>query len=53
MVISHAGRKLSMLFVDLKKTFNRVPRKVICLTLKKKDVMEKEAFAITDMHKKI
>ena len=48
-----AGRTLYMVFVDLKKAFDCVLRKVIWWSLRRKDVMEKELFAITKMYKNI
>ena len=36
-----AGRKLYVVFVDLEKAFDHVPRKVIWLVLSRKGVMEK------------
>ena len=45
-----AERKLYMIFVDLEKAFNRVPREVI---LRRKGLMEREVFAIEEMYKRI
>ena len=47
------GRKLLVVFVHLKKVFDHVPRKVIWLALKKKSVMEREVFAITEICKNV
>ena len=35
-----AASKLYIVFVDLEKAFNRVPRRVIWWALRRKDVME-------------
>lgn len=45
-----AGRKLYMVFVDLEKAFDRVPRKVIWWALRRKGVIEREIQAIIDMY---
>jgi len=40
-----------MVFVDLEKAFNRVPREVIRWALRRKGVVEREIIAIMNMHK--
>jgi len=42
-----------MVFVDLEKAFNRVPREVTWWALKRKGVMEREITAIMEMYKNI
>ena len=44
-----AGKKLYLVFVDLEKAFDRVPRKVIWWALKRKGVLEREIRAIMEM----
>jgi len=39
-----------IVFVDLEKTFDRVPREVIWWTLKRKGVMESEIMIIMEMY---
>ena len=46
-----AGRKLNMVFVDLEKAFDRVPREVIWWVLRRKIVLERLVFAVTEMYK--
>ena len=48
-----AGRKLHMVFVDLEKAFDRVPRQVIWWALRRKGVMEREIQAIVEMYEKV
>ena len=45
-----AGKKLYMVFVDLEKAFDRVPRKVIWWALRRKGVVEREIRAIMEMY---
>ena len=44
-----AGRDLYMVFVDLEKAFDRVPREVIWWSLRRKGVLEREIKAIMEM----
>ena len=48
-----AGRNLFMVFVDLEKTFDRVPREVIRCLLRRKEVLEREVKAIMEMYDNI
>ena len=48
-----AGRKLFMVFVDLEKAFDRVPREVIWWALRRKGVLEREIKVIMEMYKDI
>ena len=48
-----AGRDLYMVFVDLEKAFDRVPREVIWWSLRKKGVLEREIIAIMEMYTNI
>ena len=48
-----ARRVLYMVFVDLEKAFDRVPREVIWWWLRKKGVLEREIKAIMEMHTNI
>ena len=48
-----AGRDLYMVFVDLEKAFNRVPREVIWWSLRRKGVLEREIKAIMEMYTNI
>jgi len=48
-----AGKKLSMVFVDLEKAFDRVPKELIWWALRRKGVMEKEIMVIMEMYKNI
>ena len=48
-----AGRNLFMVFVDLEKAFDRVPRKVIWWSLRRKGVLEREVKAIMEMYDNI
>ena len=45
------GRKLYMVFVDLEKAFDCVPREMIWWGLSRKNMIKKEVFAITEMWK--
>ena len=45
-----AGKKLYLVFVDLEKAFDQVPRKVIWWALKRKGVLEREIRAIVKMY---
>ena len=45
-----AGKKLCLVFVDLEKAFDRVPRKVIWWALRRKGVLEREIRAIMKMY---
>ena len=45
-----AGKKLYLVFVDLEKAFNRVPRKVTWWALRRKGVLEREIRAIMEMY---
>ena len=44
-----AGRDLYMVFVDLEKAFDRVPREVIWWSLRRKGILEREIKAIMEM----
>jgi len=46
----NAGKKLHMVFVDLEKAFDRVPRRVIWWALRRKGVMEREIQVIKEMY---
>ena len=48
-----AGRDLFMVFVDLEKAFDRVPREMIWWSLRRKGVLEREIKAIMEMHTNI
>ena len=48
-----AGKKLYMVFVDLEKAFDRVPRELIWWALRRKGVMEREIMAIKEMYSDI
>ena len=48
-----AGRDLYMVFVDLEKAFDRVPREVIWWSLRRKGVLEREIKAIMEMYTNI
>ena len=48
-----AGRDLYMVFVDLEKAFDRVPREMIWWLLRRKGVLEREKKAITEMYTNI
>ena len=48
-----AGRDLYMVFVDVEKAFDRVPREVIWWSLRRKGVLEREIKAIMEMHTNI
>ena len=48
-----AERNLYMVFVDLEKAFDRVPRKVIWWSLRRKGVLEREIKAIMEMYTNI
>ena len=48
-----AGKKLYMVFVDLEKAFDRVPRELIWWALRRKGVMEREIMAIKKMYSDI
>jgi hypothetical protein len=48
-----AGRKLHMIFVDLEKAFDRVPRKVIWWALRRNGVVEREIQAIMEMYENV
>ena len=45
-----AGKKLYLVFVDLEKAFDRIPRKVIWWALRRKKVMESEIQVIMEMY---
>ena len=44
-------KELYLIFVDLEKAFDRVPREVIWWALRKKGVMEHEVRAVMEMYK--
>jgi len=46
-----AGKRLCIVFVDLEKAFDRVPREVIWWALKRKGVMEREITVIINVQK--
>ena len=48
-----AGRDLFMVFVDLEKAFNHVPREVIWWSLSRRGVLEREIKAIMEMYTNI
>ena len=48
-----AGRGLYMVFVDLEKAFDRVPREVIWWSLRRKGVLEREIKVIMEMYTNI
>ena len=48
-----AGRDLFMVFADLEKPFDRVPREVIWWSLRRKGVLEREIKAIMEMYANI
>ena len=48
-----AGRDLNMVFVDLEKVFDRVPREVIWWSLRRKGVLLREIKAIMEMYTNI
>ena len=48
-----AGRDLYMVFVDLEKAFNRVPREMIWWSLRRKGVLEREIKVIMEMYTNI
>ena len=48
-----AGRDLYMVFVDLEKAFDHVPREVIWWSLRRKGVLEKDIKAIMEIHTNI
>ena len=48
-----AGRDLYIVFVDLEKAFDRVPRGVIWWSLRRKGVLEREIKAIMEMYTNI
>ena len=48
-----AGKNLHMVFVDLEKVFDRVPREVIWRSQRRKGVLEREIKAITEMYTNI
>ena len=48
-----AGRDLYMVFVDLEKAFNHVPREVIWWSLSRRGVLEREIKAIMEMYTNI
>ena len=48
-----AGRNLYMIFVDLEKAFDRVPREVIRWSLRRKGVLERKTKAIMEMYTNI
>ena len=45
-----AGRNLYIAFVDLERTLDRVPRELIWLLLRRKEVLEREIEAIMEIH---
>jgi len=48
-----AGRNLFMVFVDLEKAFDRVPREIIWWSLSRKGVLEREIKVIMEMYEGI
>lgn len=48
---SLAGKDLYMIFIDLEKAFDRVPRKVIWWALRKKGVIEAEVRVVMEMYR--
>jgi len=48
-----AGRNLFMVFVDLEKAFDLVPREIIWWSLSRKGVLEREIKVIVKMYKGI
>ena len=48
-----AGRKLYMVFVELEKPFDCIPREVISWVLRRNGIIEREILAVTKMYKNI
>ena len=48
-----AGRKLYIISIDLEKAFDRIPRKISWLALRKKSVAERGVLALKEMYKNI